>query len=204
MLWVPVAAPISQKRKTDRQNSLLKSLNGTSVELAKITQDLQSKPAWVKVQDSFCTHHPFLPAPVSPKTRFRSPLPSIQGFPGDTVAKNPLANRDAGDTSLIPGSRKGNCNPFQYSCLGNPKNRGAWRATVHVVANSQTWLRDWARTHTHTHTHTHASIHQEQVSNLWHRQLQGQHPCNLEASNFKHLQFQAQERRFDSAVFVFF
>ena len=150
MLWVPVAAPISQKRKTDRQNSLLKSLNGTSVELAKITQDLQSKPAWVKVQDSSCTHHPFLPAPVSPKTRFRSPLPSIQGFPGDTVAKNPPANGDAGDTSLIPGSRKGNRNPFQYSCLGNSKNRGAWRATVHVVANSQTWLSDWAHTHTHT------------------------------------------------------
>ena len=29
---------------------------------------------------------------------------------------------------------KGNGNPLQYSCLGNPTDRGAWRATVHVVA----------------------------------------------------------------------
>ena len=32
----------------------------------------------------------------------------------------------------IPG--KGNGNPFQYSCLGNPMDRGAWKATVHGVA----------------------------------------------------------------------
>ena len=42
---------------------------------------------------------------------------------------------DTGDTSLIPGSgrspEEGNGNPFQYSCLGNPMDRGAWRATVH-------------------------------------------------------------------------
>ena len=29
---------------------------------------------------------------------------------------------------------KGNGNPFQYSCLGNPMDRGAWWATVHRVA----------------------------------------------------------------------
>jgi len=44
----------------------------------------------------------------------------------------------AGDTGLIPGSRrspgKGNGNPLQYSYLGNPINRGAWWATVHEVA----------------------------------------------------------------------
>ena len=42
---------------------------------------------------------------------------------------------DAGDTSLIPGSGRppgeGNGNPLQYSCLGNPMDRGAWRDTVH-------------------------------------------------------------------------
>ena len=32
-------------------------------------------------------------------------------------------------------------------------DRGAWRATVHGVTTSRTWLRDWAGTHTHTHTH---------------------------------------------------
>ena len=38
----------------------------------------------------------------------------------------------------------GNGNPLQYSYLGNPTERGSWRATIH----SQTWL----STHTHTHT----------------------------------------------------
>ena len=36
-------------------------------------------------------------------------------------------------------------NPLQYSCLENPKDRGAWRATVHRAAESDTteWLGDW-------------------------------------------------------------
>ena len=33
---------------------------------------------------------------------------------------------------------KENGNPLQYSCLGNPTDRGAWWATVHGVAKSQT------------------------------------------------------------------
>ena len=41
----------------------------------------------------------------------------------------------AGDLCLIPGLGRfpgeGNGNPLQYSCLGNPMHRGAWRATVH-------------------------------------------------------------------------
>ena len=49
--------------------------------------------------------------------------------------KNPA---DAGDMSSIPGLGRspgeGNGNPLQYSCLGNPVDRGAWRATVHEVA----------------------------------------------------------------------
>ena len=44
----------------------------------------------------------------------------------------------------IPGSGRspgeGNGHPFQYPCLGNPKDRGAWWATVHGVAKSWTWL----------------------------------------------------------------
>ena len=40
-----------------------------------------------------------------------------------------------------PGSSgEGNGNPFQYPCLGNPMDRGAWWATVHQVAESQTRL----------------------------------------------------------------
>ena len=35
---------------------------------------------------------------------------------------------------------EGNGNPLQYSCLENPLDRGAWRATVHGVAESWTQL----------------------------------------------------------------
>ena len=49
--------------------------------------------------------------------------------------RNPPAN--AGDVGLIPGSGRspgeGNDNPLQYSCLGNPMDRGAWWAIVHGV-----------------------------------------------------------------------
>ena len=53
--------------------------------------------------------------------------------------KNLLA--DAGDNSLIPGLGRspgeGNGNSLQYSCLGNPMNRGAWQTIVHGVEKSQ-------------------------------------------------------------------
>ena len=35
---------------------------------------------------------------------------------------------------------RGNGNPLQYSCLGNPMDRGAWWATVHGTTKSQTRL----------------------------------------------------------------
>ena len=47
---------------------------------------------------------------------------------------------DVKDAVSISGSGRspgvGNDNPLQYSCLENPKDRGAWRATVHGVAKS--------------------------------------------------------------------
>ena len=57
------------------------------------------------------------------------------GFPGGKVVKNPPANvEESGDAGSIPGSGRsfggGNCNPLQNSCLKNPKERGAWQATV--------------------------------------------------------------------------
>ena len=52
----------------------------------------------------------------------------------------------AGDMGLIPGLERspgeGNDNPLQYPCLGNSMDRGAWRATVHMVPKSQTQLSD--------------------------------------------------------------
>ena len=65
------------------------------------------------------------------------------------LVKNPPANaedvRDVGSVprwERSPGGWHGN--PLQYSCLKNPMNRGAWRATVHGVAKSQTRLSDMA------------------------------------------------------------
>ena len=57
--------------------------------------------------------------------------------------KNPPANAgDTGDAGSIPGSGRstggGNGYPLKYFCLENPPDRGAWWATVHVVAKSQT------------------------------------------------------------------
>ena len=55
------------------------------------------------------------------------------------MVKNTLANAgDTRDAALIPGKGSSpgaeNGNPLQYSCLGNPIDRGAWWATVHGVA----------------------------------------------------------------------
>ena len=57
------------------------------------------------------------------------------GFPGGSEVNVSACN--AGGLGSIPGLGRspgeGNVNPIQYSCLGNPKDRGAWRATVHGV-----------------------------------------------------------------------
>ena len=58
------------------------------------------------------------------------------GLPHNSVGKESAWN--AGDLGSIPGlggsPGEGNGNPLQYSCLENPKDRGAWRARVHGVA----------------------------------------------------------------------
>ena len=51
----------------------------------------------------------------------------------------------AGLSWRSPGGGHGN--PLQYSCLENPMDRGAWRATVHRVTKSRTQLSDLARMH---------------------------------------------------------
>ena len=75
------------------------------------------------------------------------------GFPCGLVVKNPPANAgDSREAGSIPGlgrSPGGGCsNLLQYSCLENSMDRGAWWATVHRVAKSQTqlkWLSTYAR-----------------------------------------------------------
>ena len=57
------------------------------------------------------------------------------GFPGGADGKESVCN--AGDLGSIPGSgrspAKGNGNPLQYSCLGNPIDREIWQAMVHGI-----------------------------------------------------------------------
>ena len=66
------------------------------------------------------------------------------GLPSGSEVK--ASARNAGDLDSIPGSGsspgEGYGNPLQNSCLENPKNRGAWSATVHGIAKSWTRLSD--------------------------------------------------------------
>ena len=63
-----------------------------------------------------------------------------QSFPGGSSGKESACN--VGDLGLIPGLRRSpgeeNGYPFQYACLENSMDRGAWRATVYGVEKSQT------------------------------------------------------------------
>ena len=67
---------------------------------------------------------------------FWLPVSSTLGFLGGSVIKNPPSNAVAvGSVPRLERSpEEGNGNPLQYSCLGNPRDRGAWRARVHGVA----------------------------------------------------------------------
>ena len=64
------------------------------------------------------------------------------GFPGYSDGKECACNM--GDPGLVTGLRRspgeGHGNPLQYSCLENPMDRGAWRATAHGAAKSWTRL----------------------------------------------------------------
>ena len=76
------------------------------------------------------------PAPSAPGVSEIATCPP----PGSSVSEESVCS--AGDLGWIPGSGRspgeGNGNPLQYSCLGNPLNRGAWWATVHGVTESDT------------------------------------------------------------------
>ena len=67
----------------------------------------------------------------------------MKAFPHSLVRQQSACN--AGDPGSIPGSGRspgmGDGNPLQCSCLENPTDRGAWRATVHGVAKSDTTAR---------------------------------------------------------------
>ena len=68
------------------------------------------------------------------------------GFPGGVSGKEPTSqgrrhkrHRFSPWLGRSPGGGHGN--PLQYSCLENPRDRGAWQVIVHGVTKSQTWLK---------------------------------------------------------------
>ena len=69
---------------------------------------------------------------------------AISSFPYSSVSKESACS--AGDPGSIPGLGRSpgevNGNPFQYPCLENLMDRGAWWAAVHWVAKSQAGLLD--------------------------------------------------------------
>ena len=70
-------------------------------------------------------------------------MSDMLGFPWWLRGKESACNAE--DLDLISGSGRspggGHGNPLQYSCLGNPMDRGAWLATVHRVAQGRTQLK---------------------------------------------------------------
>ena len=100
----------------------------------------------------------------------------LVGFPGGSDGKEFACNAE--DLGSIPGTGgspeegnsnplpsqcgEGNGTPLQYSCLENPMDRGAWKAAVHGVAESRTWLSDFPFTfHCHAlekEMATHSSV----------------------------------------------
>ena len=102
------------------------------------------------------------------------------GFPDRWLSsgkKNPPANAgDASDAGWIPGSERSpgrrNGNPLQYSCLENPIDRGAWRATVHGIAKS------WTRLSMHAQASILSSISKN--NNSFHQNLVMNTKCIIE------------------------
>ena len=83
------------------------------------------------------------------------------------MVKNAPPNAaDAADAGLISelgrSTGEGNGNPLQYSYLESPMDRGAWWATVHRAAKSQTLPTDGS----HTHTHIKKEWHSDTCNNV--------------------------------------
>ena len=74
------------------------------------------------------------------RLNFSDGVKHLPAFPGGSEVKASACN--AGDLGSIPGSGRApgeaNGNPLQYSCVENPMDREAWRATVHRVTKSLT------------------------------------------------------------------
>ena len=106
---------------------------------------------------------------------------SLGAFLAAQVVKNLPVN--AGDPGSIPGWRRspgeGNGNPFQYSCLENPTDRGAWWVTVHGVTKSRPQLSD---------EHFHLCVCKEMAELNFERQIKTVHKEKPGMAHTEHAQ----------------
>ena len=91
------------------------------------------------------------------------------GFTGGEGIKNLPAN--AGDMDSIPGwgrsHEEGNGSPLQYSCLGNPMDRGAWQATVHRVTEESDSTQQLNKSNNIYTAHIYTRIYQVDSLTTW-------------------------------------
>ena len=99
-------------------------------------------------------------------------IPAIKktmDFPGGTVVKNPPTN--AGDVRSVPESGRspggGNGTPLQYSCLENSRDRGAWRAIILGVTESD--KTEQLSTRAHTPKLYFVCLKTQVQGSLWHK-----------------------------------
>ena len=114
-------------------------------------------------------------------------------FGGSVVKKLPANVGDTGSDSGLGRSRgEENGNPLQYSCLGNPMDRGALQTTVHWVIKSRTRLSDWARMPTAWH--------------VTHELKTFENKCGISILRFKLLpgEIWSHFDKFNSNVFILF
>ena len=96
--------------------------------------------------------------------------------------------QDIGDTGSISGSGRspgvGDDNSLQYSCLGNPMDRGAWWATVHGVAKCLTLLSMCLCVCVHARTCTHT--HKEKSTEWFHSSIYSYRPLCIDYLTISH------------------
>ena len=112
---------------------------------------LHDEPKWVPLTEEVVGMGLWAVAPKTSSVEdFVRPKRSPRGFPGGTSGREQAYQcRRRKKCRFDPGSGRspggGHGNPLQYSCLENPMDRGAWWATVHRVAQSQTELKQLSR-----------------------------------------------------------
>ena len=131
------------------------------------------------------------------------------------VTKNlPPNASDARDTVLIPGKipYRRRWQPTSVFLPGESMDRGAWRATVHGAAKSQTWLGDCTRarthasTHTHTHTHTLTTIYKIDNKDLLYSQGNSTQHLVItynEKESLKEYKYKTESKGEDIRVYIY-